>query len=182
METGYHPTFLSAEEVVLVVDEDNNVVGSAKRKEVRIQNLWHRASYIFVYEKSEGHTYILVQKRSMKKDYCPGYFDLANGGVVGADESDETNAKRELEEEIGMSLPELKVLTRIKFEDPGNRVWGNVFAAEYDGRELKLQESEVDAIEKWTIQEAKEKIEKGEVKITPDSKIAFMEFLKLGII
>ena len=74
--------------MVLVVDEDNNVVGSAKRKEVRIQNLWHRASYIFVYEKREGQTYILVQKRSMKKDYCPGYFDLANGGVVGADESD----------------------------------------------------------------------------------------------
>jgi hypothetical protein len=36
METGYHSTSLSAEEVVLVVDEDNNVVGSAKRKEVRI--------------------------------------------------------------------------------------------------------------------------------------------------
>jgi 8-oxo-dGTP pyrophosphatase MutT (NUDIX family) len=118
----------------------------------------------------------------MKKDYCPGYFDLANGGVVGADESDETNARRELEEEIGVSLPELKVLTRIKFEDPGNRVWGNVFGAEYDGRELKLQADEVDAIEKWTIEEVREKIEKGEVKITPDSKIAFMEFLKLGII
>ena len=37
-------------------------------------------------------------------------------------------------------------------------------------------------IEKWTIEEAREKIAKGEVKITPDSKIAFMEFLKLGII
>ena len=129
---------------MLVVDEDNNVIGSAPRKEVRIKNLWHRASYIFVYEKRDGHTYILVQKRSMKKDYCPGYFNLANGGVVGAEESDDGNARRELEEEIGMTLPDLKVLTRIKFEDPGNRVWGNVFGAEYDGRELKLQADEVD--------------------------------------
>lgn len=42
-------TSLSAEEVVLVVDANNNPVGSAKRKEVRSKNLWHRASYIFVY-------------------------------------------------------------------------------------------------------------------------------------
>ena len=119
----------------------------------------------------------------MLKDYCPGYYDLANGGVVSADESDESNAQRELEEEIGITGVELKVLTRIKFEDPGNRVWGNVFAVERPkGQELKLQESEVEAVERWTIEEAKEKIEKGEVKITPDSKIAFLEFLKLGIV
>ena len=76
----------------MVVDENNQVIGSAKRKEVRQKNLWHRASYIFVYEKKDGHTFILVQKRSLKKDYCPGYYDLANGGVVGADELDELNA------------------------------------------------------------------------------------------
>jgi 8-oxo-dGTP pyrophosphatase MutT (NUDIX family) len=182
MEAVNTSTSLSAEEVVLVVDENNQIVGSAKRKEVRQKNLWHRASYIFVYEKRDGQTYILVQKRSMKKDYCPGFYDLANGGVMSADETDESNAQRELEEEIGMTGVEMKVLTRIKFEDPGNRVWGNVFAVEYDGRELRLQESEVDAIEKWTIKEAKAKIEAGEVKITPDSKIAFLEFLKLGIV
>jgi len=51
---------LSSEEVVMVVDENNNVLGSAKRKDVRAQNLWHRASYIFVYEKKGGKTSILV--------------------------------------------------------------------------------------------------------------------------
>lgn len=49
MEESKVATSLSAEEVVLVVDADNNRIGSAKRKEVRSQNLWHRASYIFVY-------------------------------------------------------------------------------------------------------------------------------------
>lgn len=39
----------------------------------------------------------------MRKDYCPGYFDLANGGVQAADETDELNAQRELEEEIGIT-------------------------------------------------------------------------------
>ena len=74
----------------------------------------------------------------MKKDYCPGYYDLANGGVVGGDESDELNAQREIEEEIGMKDVEMNVLDRIKFEDPTNRVWGNIFGLEYDGRELVL--------------------------------------------
>ena len=78
---------------------------------------------------------------------------------------------------------EMHVLDRIKFEDPGNRVWGNIFSVEYDGRELVLQESEVDAIEKWTVKEALERVEnEKEWKITPDSKIAFLRFLKLGII
>jgi len=42
-------TSLSAEEVVLIVDENNQVMGKEKRKKVRQENLWHRASYIFVY-------------------------------------------------------------------------------------------------------------------------------------
>jgi 8-oxo-dGTP pyrophosphatase MutT (NUDIX family) len=64
----------------------------------------------------------------MKKDYCPGYYDLANGGVMGAEETNEENAQRELEEEIGITGVELKVLKQIKFEDSNNRVWGNIFA------------------------------------------------------
>ena len=150
---------LSGDEIVLITDENNVPIGKAARRDVRKQNLWHRASYIFVYEKKEGEdTRILVQKRSMKKDYCPGYYDLANGGVVGGDETDELNAQREIEEEIGMKGLEMKVLDRIKFEDANNRVWGNIFAVEYDGRELVLQESEVDAVEKWTVKEALERI------------------------
>lgn len=39
----------SIDEVVIVVDENNKEIGSAKRKEVREKNLWHRASFIFVY-------------------------------------------------------------------------------------------------------------------------------------
>lgn len=115
----------------MVVDENNNVVGSAKRKEVRAKNLWHRASYIFVYQKKDGKTSFLVQKRSLRKDYCPGYYDLANGGVVAADDTDETNAERELAEELGISNVTMSVLARVKFEDEGNRVWGNIFGLEY---------------------------------------------------
>ena len=77
----------------------------------------------------------------------------------------------------------MKVLDRIKFEDANNRVWGNIFAVEYDGCELVLQETEVDAIEKWTVKEVLERIEnEKEWQITPDGKLAFLQFLKLGVI
>ena len=77
----------------------------------------------------------------MKKDYCPGFYDLANGGVVGGDESDIENAERELEEEIGLKGIEMKVLDTIKYEDSNNRVWGSIFGVHFTGdidKDLKL--------------------------------------------
>jgi hypothetical protein len=39
----------------------------------------------------------IVQKRSMQKDYCPGYIDLAAGGVVSySDIEIDKSAAREL--------------------------------------------------------------------------------------
>jgi len=73
----------------------------------------------------------------MQKDYCPGYYDLSSGGVVGADETDEDNAYRELNEELGISGVTLERITTVKYEDDNNRVWGNVFLLTYDG-EIKL--------------------------------------------
>lgn len=168
---------LSSEEVVLVVDSNNQPIGKEKRKVVRQQNLWHRASYIFVYNKNHE---FYVQKRSMLKDYCPGYYDLCNGGVVGGDETDEENAKRELEEEIGVTGVELKLLKHIKFEDETNRVWGNLYAIQYDG-DVKLQAEEVDEILFWNKDEIQKRIDAGD-KITPDSIMAFKELMEMGVL
>ena len=34
----------------------------------------------------------VVQKRSLHKEYCPGAYDLAHGGVMAPDETNELNA------------------------------------------------------------------------------------------
>ena len=76
--------------MVKIVDSDNNEIGSATRGRVRHEKLWHRVSYIFVITTDEK---LLVQVRSARKDYCPGYFDLASaGGVVDAGEDDYVGA------------------------------------------------------------------------------------------
>ena len=48
----------------------------------------------------------------MTKEYCPGGYALATGGVQAPDESNELNAQRELEEEIGVikKVDEMKLV------------------------------------------------------------------------
>jgi len=101
METTEPPKQLSSEEMIKLVDEHNEEMGIVKRKYVRKMNLWHRASYIFVRDTEE---HFLVQKRTMQKDYCPGYYDLVTGGCVAAGEDDDESATRELKEELGIDL------------------------------------------------------------------------------
>lgn len=70
-------------EWVDVVDEENRVIGVAERAKVRRENLCHRASYILVLDEADR---ILVQRRTLCKDFCPGMLDACAGGVVTAGE------------------------------------------------------------------------------------------------
>lgn len=111
--------------MVKLCDCNNNDLGSVLRSDVRKNNLWHRASYIFI-RKSNGK--FVIQVRADTKDYCPGFFDLVTGGVVGGGEDDDISAARELEEELGIRLqqPMTKVAC-VPFENDSNRVWMNLY-------------------------------------------------------
>ena len=99
-------TSLSGDEILAVVDPaTNEVIGSAPRARVKEENLSHRATYIFIRRKDSELLY--VQRRSMLKDYAPGYLDPTTGGCVGASETYEENAVRELQEELGVSGAQL---------------------------------------------------------------------------
>lgn len=88
---------------------------------MRAENLWHRATYVFVFTSDEK---LLVQRRTMIKDYCPGYLDPAPGGVIGAGESYAENAVRELEEEMGIRDVPLEHVSTFKYEDDVTHCWG----------------------------------------------------------
>ena len=131
----------AADEIVAIVDEHNNVVGAAPRREMRAKRLTHRSTYILVYN-SRGELY--VQKRTLTKDVFPGYYDVAAGGVVLAGEAYEQGAERELEEEMGIGGVPLTRLFDFYFEDEHTRLWGCAFSCIYDG-EVVLQEEEVES-------------------------------------
>jgi isopentenyl-diphosphate Delta-isomerase len=87
-----------AEEIFDVVDERDVPVGRAPRREVHARGLLHRAVHVLVFD-VRGR--IFLQKRSMKKDLCPGLWDSSCSGHLDAGEDYDAAAVRELGEELG---------------------------------------------------------------------------------
>lgn len=134
----------SSQDLITHVDEADNVVGSVRRWRMRQGRLWHRATYIYV-RRSSGK--LVVQKRSMQKDFCPGQWDVPTGGVVDAGEEWMPAAARELEEELGIPADKafLSWCFKFKYESELARCWCGVLDCVWDGP-IRRQESEVDAV------------------------------------
>ena len=149
-------------ELVLIVDENNVEVRGATRQEMRVGKLWHRASYVFIVtDEAHGHK-LLVQKRTMKKDYCPGFFDLATGGVVGYGEDDDESAQREVAEELGIPDAALEKVGVTRFDGDASKVFGNIYIMRNFNPEeiqLNLQADEVDEVVYWSKQEIEERVQ-----------------------
>jgi isopentenyl-diphosphate delta-isomerase type 1 len=86
-------------EILEIVDESDNVIGTATRAEIHRKRLRHRAVHIFVFN-SAGKIY--VQRRSSSKDRFPDRLDSSAAGHVDPGESYEETAIRELQEELGI--------------------------------------------------------------------------------
>ncbi|TDF79648.1 NUDIX hydrolase [Pseudomonas sp. H9] len=126
-------------ELIAWVDENDQLLGALPRKELREKGLIGRGTYILLFN-SAGE--LCVHRRTESKAIYPGYWDVAAGGMVQADESFAESAARELEEELGVAGVELVAHERFFFDQPGNRLWCAVFSAIWDGP-LRLQPEEV---------------------------------------
>jgi isopentenyldiphosphate isomerase len=167
------PNTLSAQELIEIVDENNNVLEPKLRYEMRRDRLIHRATYALI---RDSNNYFYVQKRSMLKDYCPGFFDPTPGGVVAAGESYEVTNRREIEEEMGIKGVENKHLFTFYYEDHRIKCFGDAWEVVYDGP-LKLQKEEVDEVEMMSMKEILDRADAGE-NFTPDSIHACREYVK----
>ena len=87
------------EEMFDVVDEQNQVVRQATRREVHANDWLHRAVHIFVLN-SRGQ--VFLQLRSHLKDKKPSKWDSSAAGHLDAGEDYLSCAVRELEEEVGV--------------------------------------------------------------------------------
>ena len=90
-----------SEEIFDVVNERDEVIGQAPRREVHARGLWHRAVHVLVYN-ARGQ--IFLQKRSLKKDTAAGLWDSSSSGHVDSGEDYDPCAVREVREEIGLHL------------------------------------------------------------------------------
>ena len=128
-----------ADEIVDLVDEANNVVGRATRREVRERNLLHRGVGILC-RNPRGE--VFVHRRTDTKDVFPGMYDMFVGGVVAAGEEYAQAARREVTEELGVTGGDLRHLFDHLYLGPSNRSWVAVYEVEWAGP-VHLQASEV---------------------------------------
>jgi isopentenyl-diphosphate delta-isomerase type 1 len=97
-----------SDELLQLVDEQGRPAGSAPRgachgNAALIQAVIHL--YLF---DARGRLYL--QKRAAAKDTCPGLWDSSVGGHLGAGESAAQALEREVQEELGIALDELRDL------------------------------------------------------------------------
>ncbi len=86
-----------------LVDDQDNVIGQVRRGDAHTNpSLLHRSVQTLVFD-SAGR--VLLQVRSARKDLFPHYYCASASGHVLSGEDYETTAARELQEELGVSIP-----------------------------------------------------------------------------
>lgn len=158
-------------EQIAWVDEQDQLLGAIRRSELRERGLIGRGTFILLFN-SAGD--LCVHRRTLSKALYPGYWDVAAGGMVQADESYAESAARELEEELGVSGVPLSAHEHFFFDQPGNRLWCAVFSAVWDGP-LQLQPEEV--LEARFIPVAEALSESQSKPYCPDSLAALKRYL-----
>ena len=169
-------------EIVGIFDENDNYVRSATRKEMREKNLIHRATDIIIINSKKQ---ILVQTRSMKKEYCPGYLDAVIGGVVGDKEDVNLSAERELNEEIGIDSTKIKnklvYFGKFLYKDNVCTCWEYEYyliLTEEEEKLITFRDHEVSSVKWYSKEDLKKLISEGKEKITGASVQSFNILMK----
>ena len=131
---------------VVVVDENDNEIGSATLAEVWQKGLYHRIVSIFVVD-DQGR--MLLQLRGSNVKAYPNCWDQAAGGHVDESFSYDQAAETELAEELGLHRVPLTLLGTFRINDKlGDGRVINQFERAYfveipSGTNLRLQVDEV---------------------------------------
>jgi len=93
---------MSKDELLDLVSRKDEVIGTVRKSKAHSDpSIIHREVAVAVFTK-QGET--LLQKRSMKKKYDPGVWQIASAGHVAVGENPKESAERELSEEVGLKV------------------------------------------------------------------------------
>ena len=154
-----------------ICDENGIPTGEiVSREEAHRDGIPHRTAHVWVVRETDGKYQILLQKRTMDKESFPGMYDTSSAGHIPAGEEPLPSALRELYEELGIAAsPEQLEYTgsfhvsyekefhgRIFRDNETARVY--VYREPVDIDRLILQESEVDEVRWFDLDEVWEEI------------------------
>ncbi len=148
-----------------IYDADKRRTGrTMKRNDWRLGEGEYHLTVLGVLGRPDGR--FLITKRVMTKAWAPGWWEVPGGGVM-AGESSEEAVRREIREETGLDVSAWDggYLFTYKRENPGegDNYFVDVyrFIADFDEKEVRLQEAETAGCMLATIGEIKAFAEQG---------------------
>jgi isopentenyl-diphosphate Delta-isomerase len=164
---------------VILVNEEDQPVGTMEKMEVHQQGLLHRAFSVFIFDR-QGN--MLLQKRAAGKYHGAGLWTNACCSHPYPGESTESAAERRLFEELGFNTPLKKAFEfvyKAKVEnDLTEHEYDHVFIGTYEG-EINPDEEEVSDFRYVSISQIKKELEEQPGNFTSWFKIAFPRVLSL---
>ncbi len=140
-----------------IVNENDELTGETKDRDyVYNNNLYHRCASCWVLN-HKGE--ILLQRRALTKKEKPGIWSKT-GGHVSAGETVIDAIKREIKEEIGLSLEDedLFFMKKFKCTNPNFFLYNYIALTDKNIEDYKLQLEELDKIEYYKIEDLENEI------------------------
>ena len=137
-------------ELVVLVDEENNILGTMPKSEVHGANTpLHRAFSAFLFNADKK---LLLQQRSHVKKTWPLAWSNSCCGHPGLDEPNIDAAKRRIKDELGMTVQWIEEVSPYRYQFTKDGVMENEICPIHIGYtedEPRINPLEVEAIE-WT--------------------------------
>ncbi len=155
---------INSEELLFIVDEHNKPLEPQVRSFAHKNGLWHRTTGIWVINRKKQ---ILCQKRSLKKDIKPGFWEAFFGGHLAPNEDYKESAKKESTEELGVIIKEEQLIPYqiMSSNKLTHKEFQHIFALvlDKDISELHFEKEEIDELEWIDLKEVR--------KILADEKV-----------
>lgn len=140
---------MSKKEEVVLVDKDNNVLGTMLKTEVHKEETpLHRAFSTFIFNKKKE---LLLQQRSKKKKTWPLVWSNSCCGHPGLNESNIEAAKRRIKEELGISIDNIEEIAYYRYKFSRDGIMENEICPILTGttdKELNINKNEIETY-KW---------------------------------
>lgn len=146
---------IDSQELLFVVDKNNQPLKPQLRSAVHKNGLWHRTTGVWVINRKKQ---ILCQKRSLKKDIKPGYWEAFFGGHLASDEEYKHNATNEIKEELGIEIKKGDLIPYkvLKSDKPTHKEFQQIFALILDDNpNFQFEKDEIDQLVWKDIEEVK---------------------------
>jgi isopentenyldiphosphate isomerase len=131
--------------LLTLVDEDDNDIGTKDKDKLSPDDIYRVARLILINPKGE----LLLAQRAFVKKMDPGVWGLAVEGTVEADETYDSNIRKEAQEEIGVTLGRLELGPKLRMRGKFNH-WCQFFITTIDLELdlLVLQKDELETV-RW---------------------------------